>query len=125
MDGVMARSNSPDALYKHGHSIQTVKQWRTREHEAGRPSGFNDFLRAHGLCVECGGHGYLVIGVRWRDEHGIERSAKGPIADLIEGHNLRKPHDTAIREVLETWDYLYERCESCNGTGKSNHLVTD
>lgn len=114
----MARSNSPEALYKDGHSIQTVKEWRTREHQAGRPSGFDDFLRAHGLCVECGGHGQLVTGVRWRDEHGIERSEEGPIAVLVNQHKLDS-QSTWLTDKRR-WDCLYKSCGACAGTGKAH-----
>ena len=76
----MARPNTPEGLQKHGLSLRQVKEWREREHEAGRKSGLNDFYRAHGICVECGGHGRLVIGVRWCGAHGIQRSEEGPIS---------------------------------------------
>ena len=113
----MARSNSPDALRNHGYTLEGVKEWRAREHEAGRPSGLDDFLRAHGLCVECGGHGRLVVGARWHDIKGVEQTEKGPVTALIQRHNLKKPHEPAQSDALE-WDYLYETCGVCGGTGK-------
>jgi hypothetical protein len=113
----MARFNSPEALTKRGYSLQAVKEWRTREYEAGRPSGLDDFFRAHGLCVECGGSGRLVVGVQWHDANGIERMERGPVAALVQRHNLQKPHETAQRDKLD-WDYLYETCTVCKGTGE-------
>ena len=32
-----------------GQSIMDIKQWRTDESNEGRPSGLDDFCRAHGL----------------------------------------------------------------------------
>ena len=32
---------------------QEIKLWRTKELEAGRPSGLDDFYRAHHLCWAC------------------------------------------------------------------------
>ena len=113
----MARTN-PAALSKHGYTLQAVKEWRTREHEAGRPAGLDDFLRAHDLCVECGGEGKLVIGVRWRDENGVERTEEGPIADLIQRHSLENPARW-LSDSLK-WDYLYRTCVVCEGTGKAS-----
>jgi hypothetical protein len=112
----MARSNSPEALRKHGYTLQAVKKWRASQHEAGRPSELDDFLRAHGLCVECGGEGMLVIGVRRRDEDGIERTEEGPIAVLIQRNGLENPTNW-LSGALK-WDYLYRTCSVCGGTGK-------
>lgn len=84
----MAHNNSPEGLLKHGYTLKGVKEWRTREHEAGCPSGLDDFFRIHGLCFECYGNGRLVIGARWRDRDDIERSEEGPVAQLAREHNL-------------------------------------
>jgi len=111
----MARPLTPDGLKKHGFTIQQVKEWREREYNAGRASGLDDFFRAHRICVECGGHGQLVSGVRWRDEHGIERSEKGPIAQLLQLHGLDDPKNW-LTDLLK-WDYLYETCAACEGLG--------
>jgi hypothetical protein len=81
----MARSNSPEALKKLGFTPQSVKEWRERKHEGDRPSGLDDFFRAHQICGGCGGHGTLVTGVRWRDLDGVERSEQGPVAVLSFG----------------------------------------
>jgi hypothetical protein len=42
-----------------GASIAEIKSWRTSEAEAGRPSGLDDYCRAHGinLCPACRGEG--------------------------------------------------------------------
>lgn len=111
----MARPFTPEGLRKHGFSIQQVKDWREREHKAGRKSGLDDFYRAHDVCVECGGHGRLVIGVRWRNADGIERSEEGPIATLLEQHGLDHPKNWLTEELK--WDYLYQTCGSCRGLG--------
>src|SRR6266566_8366653 len=49
----MIHSHAVPALLKHGYGIEQVKQWRTEQEKAGKPSTFDDFLRAHGLCVHC------------------------------------------------------------------------
>ena len=33
--------------------IFEIKQWREQEHNAGRPSGLEDWFRAHELCFAC------------------------------------------------------------------------
>lgn len=114
----MARPFGPEGLARHGFSIQQVKEWREREHEAGRTSALDDFYRAHGICVECGGHGTLVMGVCWRDADGIERSEEGPVATLLERHGLQNAKNWLNSE--RKWDYLYETCESCRGSGNLN-----
>jgi len=73
-------------------SIPEIKAWRTREAEAGRPSGLEDYCRAHGisLCLDCMGEGVI------RNENGIGFKPVG-------------------------WDgetQLFERCEVCGGTGR-------
>lgn len=49
------------SLDDHGYSLPAVKQWRQQEANAGRPSGLEDFVRAHGLCVECRGRGIKLV----------------------------------------------------------------
>jgi|HubBroStandDraft_5_1064220.scaffolds.fasta_scaffold228111_2 hypothetical protein len=39
-------------------SVEEVKDWRQRELTAGRPSGMEDFYRAHSLCWSCRSRGY-------------------------------------------------------------------
>lgn len=108
----MIRSNR-SVLYKHGYSIERVKQWRTEQQEAGNPSAFDDFLLAHGFCVHCHAAGEFIWGILWEDsngvEHRIELPAQGGIASIVqrEGKN-------AVR-----WDHIYVTCEVCGGTGKS------
>jgi len=43
--------------------VRAGKEWRTREAEAGRPSGFEDYCRAHGLCAPC-----HAVGLTWNPE---------------------------------------------------------
>ena len=111
----MPRIFSPEGLSKHGFTFHQVKEWREREYNAGRASGLDDFYRAHGICVACGGHGEFVVGVRWRDADGDERSEKGPVASLVQNHGLDNPKNwlTDVRK----WDYLYEICDACKGFG--------
>jgi len=106
---------SPDAegLRRHGYGFDNVKWWREQEKEAGRASGLEDYYRAHQICVPCRGLGKLVIGVRWRDENGVERSEVGPVASLIERYALSSPKNW-LSDVYK-WDYLYETCGSCKG----------
>ena len=44
-------------LTKKPLSLQEMKEWRTQEADAGRPSSFADLCRAFGLCVTCLGEG--------------------------------------------------------------------
>jgi hypothetical protein len=111
----MCRPFSPEGLSRHGFTIKQVKEWRKRECDAGRVSGLDDFYRAHSICVTCGGHGKLVLGVSWRDEEGIEHSEEGPIASLIDRHGLDEPKKW-LTDALK-WDYLYVTCGTCKGLG--------
>jgi hypothetical protein len=111
----MARPFTPEGLSRHGFTIQQVREWREREYKAGRASGLDDFYRAHGICVACGGHGKLVLGVRWRDETGIEKSEEGSVATLLEHHSLENPKNWLTNTLK--WDYLYEVCSACKGIG--------
>jgi hypothetical protein len=113
---------TPEGLRRHGFSLSQVKEWREKEHAAGRPSGLDDFYRAHSICVACGGHGWFIIGVRWRDADGIERSEEGGIAALLDRHGLNSPKNwlTDARK----WDYLYETCEICRGLGHDFSCTT-
>jgi len=102
-------------LQKHSYSIQAVKDWREREFNVGRPSGLEDFSKAHGLCSACRANGNFIVGVHWADESGVEKTASlgtdeepASISELVQIHNLN-----AFR-----WDYVYETCTACHGTGK-------
>jgi len=70
-------------------SLQQMKEWRTREAAAGRPSSFADLCRAFGLCVTCEGQGVT------RNDNGRGYKVVG-----IDG-------DTR----------LFEQCPVCGGTG--------
>jgi hypothetical protein len=113
---VMARRDTGSALAKHGYTFDFVKGWTQREYDAGRPSGIDDFFRAHGHCAECGGYGQLLVGVRWRDSEGVERSEAGPVAVLLERYSLHNPVKW-LNDKLK-WDYLYEPCSACGGSGQ-------
>jgi len=43
----------PTKLETFGYSIHEIKAWRAQEHAAQRPSGLEDFYRAHGICWAC------------------------------------------------------------------------
>ncbi len=43
----MIHAHSLPALLNHGYSIEQVKQWRTEQEKAGKPSSLDDFLLAH------------------------------------------------------------------------------
>ncbi len=73
-------------------SIEEVKAWRTREAEAGRPSGLEDYCRVHGILLgpACKGEGLV-------------------------------PNENGMGSRLVGWDGeapLFERCEVCGGTGR-------
>jgi hypothetical protein len=106
-------------MTKHGFTLPAIKEWREKEHTIGRPSGLDDFYRAHNIdiCVECSGQGgRRVIGVRWRDKDGVERSEEGSVAFLVQHHSLDEPIYW-LTDALK-WDYLYAPCDSCGGSGK-------
>jgi hypothetical protein len=71
-------------------SLEEGKAWRTREAAEGRPSSYEDFCRAHGLCVTC-----LGQGVTYND-NGVGFKVVGMDGDTR----------------------LFERCPVCGGTGK-------
>ena len=67
-----------------------ARDWRAREADAGRPSAWNDFCRAHGLCPAC-----AATGVRVSD-NGVGFKTAGWSGNLP----------------------LYEECVACGGTGR-------
>jgi SAM-dependent methyltransferase len=69
--GVRWEEISSDAtnLAKHGYSINGIKEWRTREDDAGRRSILHDFYRAHDLCWGCRCTGVRITGF---DEDRLE-----------------------------------------------------
>ena len=69
-------------------SLEETKEWRTKEAAAGRPSRYEDFCLAYGLCITCLGEGvtYNDIGLKVVGMDG----------------------DTQ----------LFEQCPVCGGTGK-------
>ncbi len=68
-----------------------IKAWRTAEFEAGRPSSFADYCRAHGLCAECNAEGLVL------NENGI-------------GFKLVR---------MEGDTYIFQICPFCDGTGRA------
>ena len=111
-------SDNEHQMTKHGFTIRAIKEWRETEHKAGRPSGLDDFYRAHeiDICVECHGQGTRVVGTRWRDKDGVERAEEGPVAFLVQYHGLDAP-TCWLTDALK-WDYLYAPCLACDGSGK-------
>ena len=75
-----------DSLRKIGE----VKEWRAMEVAAGRPSAFEDYCRAHGLCSAC-----RAVGLTWN------------------------PETQGFKVVGMDGDaQLFEQCPVCGGTGK-------
>jgi hypothetical protein len=75
-----------------------------------------DFFKNAEVCLKCSGKGKRVIGARWRDDEGEERSAKGSVVDLVSRYCLDDPMNWLTD--TKKWDYLYGPCDSCQGTGK-------
>jgi hypothetical protein len=113
----MIRSHALPALAKHGHGIEQIKQWRTEQEEVGKPSTFEDFLRAHGLCIRCQSTGNFISGVRWQDSSGNEHSIELLAPGVPE--TIASIHQRELKDALR-WDYTYTTCEVCGGTGKSS-----
>jgi hypothetical protein len=67
-----------------------AREWRARETEAGRPSAYGDFCRAHGLCPACAATGVSL------NENGAGFKTVGSSGNLP----------------------LYEQCGACGGTGR-------
>lgn len=42
---------------KRDFTIDTIREWRKKQYDAGLPSGYNDFYTAHGICLTCKGNG--------------------------------------------------------------------
>src|SRR5438309_2563593 len=70
--------------------LVAIKEWRKTELEAGRPSAFSDYCRAHGYCPHCHGTGICL------NENGMGYKAVGWDGNVE----------------------LFEQCEMCGGTGK-------
>ena len=49
-------------IWKQRLSVEEIKEWRTREADAGRPSGLRDFYVAHGFCFDCRSAGVVTTG---------------------------------------------------------------
>jgi hypothetical protein len=66
------------------------REWRAKEAEAGRPSMYEDYCRAHGMCCACEASGIS------RNDNGIGFKAVGWDGNF----------------------QLYEQCSVCGGTGR-------
>jgi hypothetical protein len=75
-------------------SLEETKAWRTREADAGRPSSYEDFCRAYGLCVACLGEGLT------HNDKGAGFKVVGMDGDT----------------------QLFEQCPVCDGTGRLTRL---
>jgi hypothetical protein len=113
----MIRSHALPALQEHGYGIEQVKQWRTDQEKAGKPSSFDDFLRAHGLCVHCHSAGKFISGVHWEDSGGVEHSIELLASGVPE--TIASLHERELKNALR-WDYIYTSCDICGGSGKSS-----
>ncbi len=78
------------------YTFQQVDEWREAAHDAGRPDGLDDFYAAHGLCVDCMGHGTRMAG--WRMPASPE-----------EVERAKELHG----ETVPFW----EVCPACQGSG--------
>jgi hypothetical protein len=67
-----------------------ARDWRTKEAEAGRPSAWQDFCRAHGLCAACAASGVSL------NDNGVGFKTAGWRGNLP----------------------LYQQCDTCSGTGR-------
>ena len=76
-------------LIKKPLSLEEMKEWRTREADAGRPSSFADLCRDFGFCVTCLGEGVT------RNDNGLGFKVVGMDGDTR----------------------LFEQCPVCGGTG--------
>lgn len=105
----------PFGWKRHGYGLSQIKQWRTQQHDAGKPSGLDDFLMTHGLCVHCHAAGRTISGVRWRDSSNIEHSVP-----IVEGgsETVASLSERELKDALES-DYTYAVCNFCGGSGKS------
>jgi len=56
-------------LWKQGLSVTEIKDWRSTQAQAGKPSGLKDFYAAHGVCFDCRATGVVTTG--W-DEESLE-----------------------------------------------------
>ena len=104
-------------LSKHGYSIESVKQWRTEQKEAGNPSTFDDFLLAHGFCVRCHAAGEFLWGILWQDSDGVEHRI-----ELVKVGDLENGTASIVQRVGENavrWEEIFATCEVCGGTGKA------
>ena len=71
-------------------SLLQIKEWRVSEAAAGRSSSYEDFCRAHGLCVTCLGEGVT------HNDNGVGYKVVGMDGNV----------------------QLFEQCPVCGGTGK-------
>lgn len=80
-----------------GYSLEAVREWRARQNSADLPDSLNDFLAAHGLCVECRAEGVILTEwVRPSSEEGVRAAAELKLDRLP----------------------LYSSCGACGGTGR-------
>ncbi len=109
----MIRPHASTGLMKHGYGIGQVKQWRTEQSRAGKPSSLEDFFRAHGLCFNCHAVGQKISGVKWQDP-----AAVSSIELLAPGvpESIASIHQRELKDAVR-WDYIYTNCEVCGGTG--------
>jgi hypothetical protein len=70
--------------------IHDGKKWRSKEAEAGRPSSFEDYCHAHGLCSAC-----QTVGLTW--------------SPAIQGFKV---------VGMDGDTQMFEVCEVCGGTGR-------
>ena len=79
-----------------GYSIQKIKEWRSEEDDAGRPSSLKDFYGSHGLSVDCRSTGVQERGYSKPTEAELEYAKEQGLEELP----------------------VYHICPTCGGTGK-------
>ncbi len=87
------------SLEDHGFDLVKIKEWRTAEAGAGRPSSLEDFYAANGLCFDCGAYGARMIG--WSN----------PTNEI----EVKAAVELGVDQLP-----LYETCRTCNGIGKAD-----
>ena len=110
----MIRPHASTGLMKNGYGIEEVKQWRTEQDQAGKPSTLEDFFRTHGLCFNCHAGGKNISGIQWQDSNGAEHSIELLAPGVPE--TIASIHQRELKNAVR-WDYVYKTCEVCGGSG--------
>ena len=80
-----------------GVSPVAIREWRERQATEGNPGSFEDYFAVHRICLECLGHGAVMVG--WSD----------PVTPV----DKHATEEFALEQLP-----LYDVCPICKGTGK-------